>query len=95
VQQRRGGFRISSIGGPVVFEVVRSAIIGPPVRIPRAVRPRHMTPIEIEAKLGNIALRLGHLNLSHHDPEHFHVEKSELLREIGRLRENIRLGVNG
>ena len=58
-------------------------------------RLRPMTPIEIYDQLGSIAERLGWLKPSSHDPEKYHVDKSELLRDIGRLREHVRLGTRG
>lgn len=58
-------------------------------------RLRPMTPIEIYEQLGEIQVRLGYLKPSSHNPEQYHEQKSELLRDIGVLRENVRLGVRG
>jgi hypothetical protein len=65
--------------------------VPPPVA--RRIVPRPMSPAEIDKDLGDIAMRLGYLKPSSHDPESYHIEKSELLRDLGKLRENIRLGV--
>jgi hypothetical protein len=73
-----------------VVERVRYRI--PPPE-PRKIVSRPMTPAEIDNDLSDIALRLGYLRPSSHRPEQFHEEKSELLRDLGKLRENIRLGV--
>lgn len=58
-------------------------------------RRRPLTQIEIYDKLGDIQVRLGYLKPSSHNPEQYHEQKSELLRDIGVLRENVRLGVRG
>jgi hypothetical protein len=57
-----------------------------------ATRLRPMTTIEIYDTLGDIAQRLGWLKPESRNPEKYHEDKSELLRDIGRLRENVRLG---
>lgn len=56
-------------------------------------RRRPLTSIEIYDRLASIAVRLGHLKPSSSRPEQYHEDKSELLRDIGRLREGVRLGV--
>jgi hypothetical protein len=51
-----------------------------------------MTQIEISDRLSSIAVRLGYLRPESRNPERYHEEKSELLRDIGKLREAVRLG---
>jgi hypothetical protein len=58
-------------------------------------RLRPMTSIEIDDKLSDIAQRLGWLRPEGRDPHKYHEDKSELLRDIGRLRESVRLGWRG
>ena len=55
-------------------------------------RLRPLTQMEIYDSLGAIAERLGWLKPSSHRPEKYHEDKSELLRDIGRLKEAVRLG---
>jgi hypothetical protein len=73
-----------------VVERVKHRI--PPTKKPPS-RPRPMTPAEIDSDLADIAQRLGWLKPSSHDPEKYHVDKSELLRDLGKLRERVRMGV--
>lgn len=56
-------------------------------------RRRPLTTTEIYDRLGDIAVRLGWLKPSSNRPEEYHELKSDLLRDIGKLREGVRLGV--
>lgn len=56
-------------------------------------RRRPITAMEIYDRLGDIAIRLGWLKPSSSRPEQYHEEKSELLRDLGRLREHVRVGM--
>lgn len=52
-----------------------------------------MTPMEIYDKLVDIGERLAKLKPMSSDPERYHVDKSELLRDLSKLRQDVRLGV--
>lgn len=55
-------------------------------------RLRPLNQIEICDRLGEIGVRLGWLKPSSHNPHQYHEQKSELLRDIGKLRQQVRLG---
>jgi len=53
-----------------------------------------MNPIEIEDRLEEIASKMRAMRPPlNHKPDAFHEDKSELLHEIAKLREDVRTGV--
>ncbi len=53
------------------------------------------TKADIVARLDKIGDDLRRLSPHSHNPEKYHEDKSELLRDIGRLRADVRQGING
>ncbi len=56
-------------------------------------RLRPLNQVEIRDRLEEIAEKLRVLRPEGRDPERYHVDKDQILRDIGKLKEAVRLGV--
>lgn len=54
---------------------------------------RPLTPLEADERLSKLSAALARLRPESSDPEKYHVDKSDILRDIGKLRQDLRLGV--